>query len=127
MSATQTNHLARVRGFLETADVWRLEDYDRYLSPSVSMVFGNGEPMVGLEQVKTRAARTRASLTAMGHELLSAAADEATRRLAVELVVHYRRPDGRELSYPAAIFVHFDTDDLIDDYRIFADISTLWD
>jgi SnoaL-like domain len=125
MSTTQTDRYARVHEFLAAADRRHREDYDRFLSPSVVLRFGNAEPTIGLEQVKARSAQT--PVKAMRHQLLGCVADDAQDTLAIELVVHYTRPDGRELSYPAAVFAHFDADNLIDDYRIYADISTLWD
>ena len=125
MSTTETDHYARVQEFLAAADSRRLDQYDRFLSPTVVLRFGNAEPTVGREQVKAKSAQTQ--VRTMRHEFLGCVADDAQTSLGIELIVHYTRPDGRQLSYPAAVFAHFDADNLIDRYRIYADISTLWD
>jgi hypothetical protein len=125
MSTAQADHYARVQEFLAAADSRRLDQYDRFLSPTVVLRFGNAEPTVGREQVKAQSAQTQ--VRTMRHEFLGCVADDAQTSLGIELIVHYTRPDGRQLSYPAAVFAHFDADNLIDRYRIYADISTLWD
>jgi ketosteroid isomerase-like protein len=126
MSATQLDRDDRIRLYFAGADSWDMRAFDQSLSESVRFRFGNAEPIAGLSEVKTLAAQTQSALAGMRHDLHRILHDASGSYATVELTVTYTRHDGRQFTFPAAVVVHFDAGELIDEYRIYVDQGELW-
>jgi len=95
-----------------------------HLAPDVLFQFGANEPVTGRERVGEIVSGVFAGLRGISHEFIGLwQFDDVT---VCQLVTTYGLPDGRTKSLPAAVIVRQQPDGLVDDYRIYQDVSPLW-
>ncbi len=99
------------------------EAFSNHLSDDVSFVFGNGEPVVGRENVRETWAGFCDSIAGVSHSLVEQW--ENGPATIAEAVVTYTRKDGSTISLPV-VTIYRGAGELIDDYRIFMDVAPLF-
>lgn len=129
MKTTSSDTLARekrVRDFFALADNWGYRRYGEYLSEDVLCVFGNAEPIHGLADLLELSEQMESSLAGFSHDLKGIRQDIDGEHVTVEAEVTYTRKDGSQLTVPSAAVLRFGPAELIHEYRIYIDLSTLY-
>ncbi|MGZ4299637.1 MAG: nuclear transport factor 2 family protein [Solirubrobacteraceae bacterium] len=94
------------------------------LAPDVVMRFANEEPVYGREGCREALAPFLARIEGLRYDLVELwEHGEAT---IVEANVTYRRTDGREVTLPTVTIYRTGADDLISDYRVYADVAPVF-
>jgi hypothetical protein len=90
-----------------------------------SIQFGNAEPMVGPEAIRTGVAGFFTTIAGLSHRVLGHW-ESGDGRTVIELDVSYDRLDSKTVTIPAAVTWHRDRDGLFDDYRVYYDITPVY-
>lgn len=87
------------------------------------VVFGNGQPMVGVDEIGTGTTAFFDTIAGLHHEIVNEwnVGSDAI----VELEVTYDRKDGRQVTIPCVTIFHTDAAGKIDDYRVFFDVAPI--
>jgi ketosteroid isomerase-like protein len=88
------------------------------------VVFGNGQPFVGMEAIRTGLIAFFDTIAGLRHEIVkeySVAYDTI-----VEFKVTYDRKDGQRVTIPCATIFHFDAAGKIDTYRVYFDVTPIY-
>jgi hypothetical protein len=88
------------------------------------VVFGNGQPMVGVDEIRTGTTAFFATIAGLHHEVVNEW--NFGNDTIVELKVTYDRKDGRQVTIPCVTIVHADAAGKIDDYRVFFDVAPIY-
>jgi hypothetical protein len=88
------------------------------------VVFGNGQPMVGVNEIRTGTIAFYDTIAGLHHAIVN----EWTfgNDTIVELKVTYDRKDGQQVTIPCVTIFHTDTADKIDDYRVYFDVAPIY-
>jgi ketosteroid isomerase-like protein len=88
------------------------------------VVFGNGQPLVGIEEIRTGITAFFDTIAGQHHEIVN----EWTfgSDAIFELKVTYDRTDGRQVTIPCVTIFHSDAAGKIDDYRVFFDAAPIY-
>jgi ketosteroid isomerase-like protein len=88
------------------------------------VVFGNGQPLVGIEEIRTGITAFFDTIAGQHHEIVNEwnLGSDAI----VELRVTYDRKDGRQVTIPCVTLFHSDAAGKIDDYRVFFDAAPIY-
>ncbi len=83
------------------------------------VVFGNGQPLVGIEEIRTGITAFFGTIAGQHHEVVKEwnVGDDTI----VELKVTYDRNDGQQVTIPCVTIFHADGAGKIDDYRVYFD------
>jgi ketosteroid isomerase-like protein len=114
----RTEHVFRT---IDTMDAAAVADL---FADEATVVFGNGEPMVGRDAVRAGIGGFFSTIAGLRHQIVNAWLVDADT--IAETEVTYRRLDGREAAISAVSIWHTATDGRIDDYRIFVDLAPLY-
>jgi ketosteroid isomerase-like protein len=99
-------------------------EFSRFFTDEGRLVFGNAEPIVGTAAIVEGVDQFFATIKGLHHQVVNEWVTGADT--VVELQVTYERLDGRSVSIPAVSIWHVDQDGLIDDYRIFFDLTPVY-
>jgi hypothetical protein len=121
MGAT-TRPLAR--NVFATTDAMDVEPIVSLFAEDGRVVFGNGEPMVGVDEIRTGTTAFYDTIAGLRHEIVKewTVGDDTI----VELKVTYDRKDGQQVTIPCATIFHTDAAGKIDDYRVFFDVTPIY-
>jgi hypothetical protein len=121
MGAT-TRPLAR--SVFATTDAMDVEPIVSLFAEDARVVFGNGEPMVGVDEIRTGTTAFYDTIAGLHHEIVKewTVGDDTI----VELKVTYDRKDGQQVTIPCATIFHTDAAGKIDDYRVFFDVAPIY-
>ena len=88
------------------------------------LVMGNGQPLVGLDEIRTGTATFFDTIAGLHHSIVT----EWTfgSDTIVELKVTYDRKDGRRVTIPCVTIFHSDAVGKIDDYRVYFDVAPIY-
>jgi ketosteroid isomerase-like protein len=88
------------------------------------IVFGNGQPLVGVDEIRTGATAFFATIAGPHHEVVNEwnVFDDTI----IELKVTYDRKDGQQVSIPCVTIFHTDAAGKIDDYRVYFDVAPIY-
>ena len=88
------------------------------------VVFGNGQPMVGVDEIRTGATAFFDTIAGQHHEIVNEwnVGSDAI----IELKVTYDRKDGRQVTIPCVTIFHTDAAGKIDDYRVLFDVAPIY-
>lgn len=119
---------AGTRRLFETIDAMDADGFAAAFTPDGSFRFGNAEPVVGREAVRDAVAGFFATIGGLSHRLTGvwAGAWEHGSVRSVEADVTYTRRDGSTTPPIPATSTLRMRGDLIQDYRIFVDLSPLF-
>ncbi len=101
-------------------------DADRFVShltPDVVFRFGNGDPVVGREAVKTAVEGFWTTIAGLTHNVRNVW-DVGDTSIA-QIDVDYRRHDGKTVTVPNADILVFDGD-LVRDWQIYIDLAQVF-
>lgn len=115
-----------ITALFEATDRWDFDAFGDYLSQAVHCQLGNTPAVHGLDAMIEFARHYRDAVSHMHHSLDLFVYDIERRRVAVEATVTYVRLDDVTKTYPAAVIVGFDQNNLIDSYHVFVDLSDLF-
>jgi len=123
MPMTHSRAATRMRMFaaLERRDV---QAWASHLAPDVVMRWGNEDPVYGRDRCRDALAAVCARIDGLRHDLVELwEHGEAT---IVEANVTCRRGDGREVTLPVVTIYRTGADDLVSDYRVYADLAPVF-
>ncbi|CAM4049083.1 nuclear transport factor 2 family protein [Kibdelosporangium persicum] len=98
--------------------------FSEFFAGDGRLVFGNGEPMAGAHAIAEGVGQFFTTISGLRHQVVNEWVTGPDT--VVELKVTYDRLDGRSVTVPAVSIWHLDTDDLIDDYRIYIDLAPVY-
>lgn len=112
--------------YYRAADSGHIDLMTRGLDPDIEVIFGNEPPVRGSDRLVELAQGTTTKLQRARHLVRSFYHDLGAAHVIVELNVEFHRLDGRVVTIPAMSVIHFNADDLIDQMRIYADLTPVW-
>jgi ketosteroid isomerase-like protein len=88
------------------------------------VVFGNAEPLVGIDEIRTGLIAFFDTIAGLRHEIVNDwnVGDDAI----VEFKVTYDRKDGQQVTIPCVTIFHTDAADKIDAYRVYFDAAPIY-
>ena len=88
------------------------------------VVFGNGQPLVGIDEIRTGTTAFFDTIAGLHHEGVKEwnVGDDTI----IELKVTYGRKDGQQVTIPCATIFHTDAAGKIDDYRVYFDVAPIY-
>ena len=124
-SLTELSGVTRV---FETIDEMKADEYASYFAEDASFRFGNAEPIVGRQTIRNAMVVFFATIKGLRHEVVGVWKGEWEQGdvYSVETEVTYTRTDDGVVSLPATSTMRM-YGDLIQDWRIFADISPVYE
>jgi len=125
LSVTDTSS---VTGVFETIDGMKADEYASYFAEDASFRFGNAEPIVGRRAIRDAMVVFFSTIKGLRHEIVGVWEGEWALGVvySVETEVTYTRKDDAVVSLPATSTMRLDGD-RIQDWRIFADISPVYE
>jgi hypothetical protein len=88
------------------------------------VVFGNGQPMVGVDEIRTGTTAFYDTIADLHHAIVNEW--NFGNDTIVELKVTYDRKDGQQVTIPCVTIFHTDTAGKIDDYRVYFDVAPIY-
>ena len=88
------------------------------------VVFGNGQPMVGVDEIGRGTTAFYDTIAGLHHEIVNEwnfGSDTI-----VELKVTYDRKDCQQVTIPCVTIFHTDAAGKIDDYRVYYDVAPIY-
>jgi hypothetical protein len=112
----------------ETIDRMKADEYASYFAEDASFRFGNAEPIVGRQTIRDAMVVFFSTIKGLHHEVVGVWEGEWEQGdvYSVETEVTYKRTDDGVVSLPATSTMRMNGD-LIQDWRIFADISPVYE
>jgi ketosteroid isomerase-like protein len=88
------------------------------------VVFGNGQPFVGIEAIRTGLTAFFDTIAGLHHQIVKEynVGDDTI----VEFKVTYDRKDGQRVTIPCATIFHVDAAGKIDAYRVYFDVTPIY-
>ena len=121
MGATARPHTRNVFATIDAMDVATIASL---FAEDGRVVFGNGQPMVGVDEIGTGTSAFFDTIAGLHHEIVNEwnVGSDAI----VELEVTYDRKDGRQVTIPCVTIFHTDAAGKVDDYRVFFDVAPIY-
>jgi uncharacterized protein (TIGR02246 family) len=121
MGATTRPHTRNLFATVDTMDVATIASL---FAEDARVVFGNGQPLVGIEEIRTGITAFFATITGQNHEVVNEwnVGDDAI----IDFKVTYDRKDGQQVTIPCVTIFHTDADGKIDDYRVYFDVAPVY-
>jgi ketosteroid isomerase-like protein len=112
------------RGIFQKVDTMDPHALDEVFAEDGTMVFGNGEPLVGREAISAGCGAFLSILQGLRHRILNEWQVDADT--IAETEVTYTRLDGKEISIPAVSIWRVRDDGLIASYRVYFDVAPIY-
>ena len=114
----------RTRNLFATVDSMDVAAVAVLFAEDGQVVFGNGQPMVGIEEIRAGVAAFYATIAGLHHEIVNDwnVGDDTI----VELRVTYDRKDGQQVTIPCVTIFHTDVSRQIDAYRVYFDVAPIY-
>ena len=116
-----TDFIDRVFTLVDNRDA---EGFAALFAPDGRFVFGNADPILGPAAIAATVGGFFTTIDGLRHQIANRW--EVGSDAIAELVVEYRRLDGKLVSVPAVTIFTRDGAGLISDYRIFVDLAPLF-
>lgn len=89
-----------------------------------NVVFGNGQPLVGIDEIRTGATVFFDAIAGLHHAVVNEwnVGDDTI----IELKVTYDRKDGQQVTTPCVTIFHTGAAGKIDDYRVYFDVAPIY-
>jgi hypothetical protein len=121
MGAT-TRPLAR--NVFALTDAMDVENLVSLFATDGRVVFGNGQPMVGVDEIRKGTYAFYDTIASLHHDIVKEwNVDDDT---IIELKVTYGRKDGQQVTIPCTTIFHIDSAAKIDDYRVYFDVTPIY-
>jgi hypothetical protein len=122
----QEEREALMRQYYAAVDARDMGRMVSYLDPDIELIVGNGAPVHGVGPVLKLAADSAERLGGTSHKVRAFYHDVASNCMIIEVETVFRRLDDRLVAVPALGIAHFNSNKLIDKYRIYADLAPVW-
>jgi ketosteroid isomerase-like protein len=121
MDATTRPHTRKFFAMVDTMDVAAVASL---FAEDGRVVFGNSQPMVGIDEIRSGITAFFATIAGLHHEVVNEwnVGDDAI----FELTVTYERKDGQHVTIPCVTIFHTDDAGEIDDYRVYFDVAPIY-
>jgi hypothetical protein len=93
-------------------------------STDARVVFGNGQPMVGVDEIRAGTTAFYDTIAGLHHAIVNEWS--FGNDTIVELKVTYDRKDGEQVTIPCVTIFHTDAARKIDDYRVYFDVAPIY-
>jgi ketosteroid isomerase-like protein len=121
MGATTRPHTRNLFAVVDAMDVATVASL---FADDGRVVFGNGQPLAGIEEIRTGITAFLATIAGQHHAVVKEwNVDDET---IVELKVTYDRVDGQQVTIPCVTIFHTDGAGKIDDYRVYFDVAPVY-
>ncbi len=111
----------RVFSLVDAGDV---SGFSRLFTPQGRLRFANNEPMTGPDAIEAGVKGFFSTIKGLHHTVVNEWVDGADT--VVELSVHYERLDGRTVTVPVVSIWRVDESGLVDDYRVYFDLTPVF-
>jgi ketosteroid isomerase-like protein len=88
------------------------------------VVFGNGQPIVGIDDITTGLIAFFDTIAGLHHEIVNEW--NVGNDTIVEFKVTYDRKDGQQVTIPCVTIFHVDAAGKIDAYRVYFDVTPIY-
>ena len=121
MGATTRPH---TRKFFAMVDAMDVATVASLFAKDGRVVFGNGQPLVGIEEIRTGITAFFDTIAGQHHEVVKewSFLDDTI----IELRVTYDRKDGEQVTIPCVTIFHADAAGKINDYRVYFDAAPIY-
>ena len=105
-------------------DAMDIDSIMALFAPDARVVFGNGEPMLGVDAIRTGTVAFLDTIAGLHHSIVTEwnFGDDTI----AELKVTYDRKDGQQVAIPCVTIFHTRAAGKIDDYRVFFDVAPIY-
>jgi len=121
MDATTPPHTRQLFAVVDTMDVGTIASL---FAENGRVVFGNGQPLVGIEEIRKGITAFFDTIAGQHHEVVNEW--NLGNDTVAELKVTYDRKDGRQVTIPCVTIFHTDGAGKIDDYRVYFDAAPIY-
>jgi uncharacterized protein (TIGR02246 family) len=121
MGATTRPH---TRKLFAAVDAMNVATVASLFTADGRVVFGNGQPLVGIEEIRTGITAFFDTIAGQHHEVVNEW--NLGNDTVAELKVTYDRKDGRQVTIPCVTIFHTDAAGKIDDYRVYFDSAPIY-
>jgi ketosteroid isomerase-like protein len=121
MTATTRPHSRDLFAMTDSMDVDTLLSV---FAEDARLVFGNGQPLVGPDPIRTGITAFFDTIAGLHHSILTEWNFNADT--IIELKVTYDRKDGQQVTIPCVTIFHTDATGKIDDYRVYFDVAPIY-
>jgi SnoaL-like domain len=114
----------QTRNVFATTDAMDVAEIISLFATDARVVFGNGQPMVGVDEIGRGTTAFYDTIAGLHHEIVTewSFLDDTI----VELKVTYDRKDGQQVTIPCVTIFHTDAAGMIDDYRVYFDVAPIY-
>jgi ketosteroid isomerase-like protein len=121
MGATTRPH---TRNLFAVVDAMNVATVVPLFAEDGRVVFGNGQPLVGIDEIRTGITAFFDTIAGQHHEVVKEwnVGDDTV----AELKVTYDRKDGQQVTIPCVTIFHTDGAGKIDDYRVYFDAAPIY-
>jgi ketosteroid isomerase-like protein len=112
------------RNVFATVDSMDVDTITPLFAADSRVVFGNGQPLVGIDEIRTGITAFFDTIAGLRHEIVNEwnLGDDAI----VEFKVTYDRKDGQQVTIPCVTIFHTDAVGKIDAYRVYFDVAPIY-
>jgi ketosteroid isomerase-like protein len=121
MGATTRPH---TRNLFATIDAMDVAAVTSLFAEDGRVVFGNGQPLVGIDEIRTGTTAFFDTIAGQHHEVVNEW-NFGSDTIA-ELKVTYDRKDGQQVTISCVSIFHTEAGGKIDDYRVYFDVAPIY-
>jgi limonene-1,2-epoxide hydrolase len=112
------------RDLFATVDSMDLDKIIRLFAAEARVVFGNGQAMVGPDEIRAGITAFYDTIAGLHHGIVNEwnIGDDTI----AEFGVSYNRKDGRQVTIPCVTIFHIDVSGKIDNYRVYFDVAPIY-
>ena len=112
------------RNVFATVDSMDVDTITPLFAADSRVVFGNGQPLVGIDEIRTGITAFFDAIAGLRHEIVNEwnLGDDAI----IEFKVTYDRKDGQQVTIPCVTIFHTDAAGKIDAYRVYFDVAPIY-
>jgi SnoaL-like domain len=105
-------------------DAGDAKGFSQLFTTDARVTFGNSEPLIGPKAIEEGGRAFLDSVAGISHQVVCAWT--VSNDHIIEMAVTYRRHDGGVVTVPVVSIFHATDDALIDDYRVFFDLTPVY-
>jgi ketosteroid isomerase-like protein len=115
---------SKVRNLYAGIDALDVATVISFFAEDAHVVFGNGQPLVGINEIRTGTTAFFETIAGLHHEVVNEwnVGDDAI----IEFKVTYDRKDGRQVTIPCVTILRTDATGKIADYRVYYDVAPVY-
>ena len=114
----------QTRDLFATVDSMDVATIATHFAEDARVVFGNGQPFVGIEAIRAGLTAFFDTIAGLHHEIVKEY-NVGTDTI-LEFKVTYDRKDGQRVTIPCVTIFHVDAAGKIDAYRVYFDVTPIY-